>query len=47
MRKENLYGKDVSKKIVDAVLEIIKKDGKLFQFDDERLDLEQYFDWKI
>lgn len=47
MRKENLYGKNVSKKIVDSVLEMIKKDGKLFQFDDERLDLEQYFDWKI
>lgn len=47
IKKEHLYGKNVSKKIVDEVLEMLKKDGKLFKFDDERLDLEKYFDWKI
>jgi hypothetical protein len=26
---------------------MLKKDWKLFKFDDERLDLEQYFNWKI
>ncbi len=47
MKKENLYGENVSKKIVDGVLKKLQKNGKLFQFDDERLELEKYFDWKI
>jgi len=47
IKKQHLYWKNVSKIIVDEVLEMLKKDWKLFKFDDERLDLEQYFDWKI
>jgi len=47
IKKEHLYGKNVSKKIVDEVLEMLRKDGKLFKFDDERLGLEKYFNWKI
>ncbi|MFK7780412.1 MAG: UDP-N-acetylglucosamine 2-epimerase [Candidatus Gracilibacteria bacterium] len=47
IKKEHLYGKNVSIKIVDEVLKMLKKDGKLFKYDDERLDLEQYFDWNI
>ena len=47
MKKESLYGENVSKKIVDGVLKKLQKNGKLFQFDDERLELEKYFDWKI
>jgi UDP-N-acetylglucosamine 2-epimerase (non-hydrolysing) len=43
----HLYWKNVSAKIVDEVLAMLKKDGKLFKYDDERLDLEQYFNWKI
>ncbi len=39
MRKPNLYGENVSKKIVDGVLKRLEKQGKLFQFDDERLEL--------
>ena len=46
MKKEkHLYWKNVSKKIVDEVLTMLKKDWKLFKYDDERLDLEQYFNW--
>jgi hypothetical protein len=26
---------------------MLKKDWKLFKYDDERLDLEQFFNWKI
>ncbi|NVP17697.1 UDP-N-acetylglucosamine 2-epimerase [Candidatus Gracilibacteria bacterium] len=47
IKSEHLYGRNVSKKIVDEVLDMLKKDGKLFKFDDERLGLEKYFDWKI
>ena len=47
IKKEHLYWKDVSGKIVDEVLKILKKDGKLFKFDDERLELGKFFDWKI
>ncbi len=47
IKKEHLYGKNVSVKIVDEVLEMLRKDWKLFKYDDERLDLEQYFNWKI
>lgn len=43
----HLYWENVSKKIVDEVLSMLKKDWKLFKYDDERLDLEQYFDWNI
>ena len=47
IKNTHLYWENVSEKIVDEVLEMLKKDGKLFKYDDERLDLEQYFDWKI
>jgi len=47
MIKNNLYWNNVSKKIVDEVLNMLNKHWKLFKFDDERLDLEQYFNWKI
>ncbi len=47
INKEHLYWKNVSKKIVDEVLEMLKKDWKLFKYDDERLDLEKFFDWNI
>ncbi|MCD5385303.1 UDP-N-acetylglucosamine 2-epimerase, partial [Candidatus Gracilibacteria bacterium] len=47
IKKEHLYGKDVSGKIVNEVLKMLKKDGKLFKFDDERLELGKFFDWKI
>lgn len=43
MRKENLYGENVSAKIVDATLDILDREGKLFRFDHERLGLEKYF----
>ncbi|ATU05069.1 hypothetical protein BKN14_01275 [Candidatus Gracilibacteria bacterium HOT-871] len=46
MKKENhIYGKNVSKKIVDEVLDKLKKEGNLFRFDDERLDLEKFYNW--
>jgi UDP-N-acetylglucosamine 2-epimerase (non-hydrolysing) len=47
INKKHLYWENVSEKIVDEVLTMLKKDGKLFKYDDERLNLEQYFDWKI
>jgi UDP-N-acetylglucosamine 2-epimerase (non-hydrolysing) len=43
----HLYWENVSEKIVDEVLKKLKRDWKLFRFDDERLDLEQFFNWKI
>lgn len=46
MKKKNIYGKNVSEKIVNGVLARLHTQWKLFQYDDERLDLEQYFDWK-
>lgn len=47
MRWENIYWKNVSEKIVDEVLDMLKKNWKLFKYDDERLDLEKFFDWEI
>jgi UDP-N-acetylglucosamine 2-epimerase (non-hydrolysing) len=47
MKWENLYWKDVSKKIVDEVEKKLTQNGKLFRYDDERLDLEQFFNWNI
>jgi UDP-N-acetylglucosamine 2-epimerase (non-hydrolysing) len=47
VKKKHLYWKNVSTKIVDEVLEMLKKDWKLFKYDDERLKLEHFFDWKI
>lgn len=47
MKSDNLYWENVSKKIVNEVLIMLKKYWKLFKYDDERLNLEQYFDWKI
>ena len=47
VKKKHLYWKNVSSKIVDEVLEMLKKDWKLFKYDDERLKLEHFFDWKI
>lgn len=46
MMKKNIYGKDVSQKIVNGVLTRLHTQGKLFQYDDERLWLEKYFNWK-
>jgi UDP-N-acetylglucosamine 2-epimerase (non-hydrolysing) len=37
MVKKNIYGKDVSQKIVNGVLARLHTQGKLFQYDDERL----------
>lgn len=47
IKKSHLYWENVSKKIVDNVLEMIRKDWKLFKFDDERLGLEKFFNWNI
>ncbi len=47
MKGKNLYGNNVSQKIVDEVLEILQNQWKLFLFDDERLWLEKYTNWKI
>ncbi len=44
---KSLYWENVSEKIVDEVLKMLKRDWKLFKFDDERLWLEKYFNWKI
>lgn len=46
MRKKNIYWSDVSQKIVNWVLARLHTQGKLFQYDDERLWLEKYFNWK-
>jgi UDP-N-acetylglucosamine 2-epimerase (non-hydrolysing) len=45
MKKDGIYGKNVSAKIVDGVLDVLSKQGKLFQFDSERLDLEKYLSY--
>ncbi len=45
MVKKNIYGKGVSQKIVNGVLTRLHTQGKLFQYDDERLWLEKYFNW--
>ncbi len=47
MRKWNIYGENVSEKIVDWVLKILKKEWKLFRFDHERLNLKEFFDFEI
>ncbi len=47
MRGKNIYWENVSKKIVDWVLEKLKRNWKLFRFDHERLELEQFFNWKV
>lgn len=47
MRKWNLYGQNVSEKIVDGVTRILKKEGKLFRLDHERLNVERFFDSTI
>lgn len=47
MRKANIYGENVSEKIVDHVDAILQKEGKLFRFDHERLHLEKFFDFSI
>lgn len=47
VKKTHLYWENVSVKIVDEVLLMLKKDWKLFKYDDERLDLEKYFNWNI
>lgn len=46
MRKKNIYGSEVSEKIVNGVLARLHTQWKLFQYDHERLGLGQYFDWK-
>ncbi len=45
MKKKNIYWNDVSEKIVNWVLARLHSQWKLFRYDDERLDLEQYFNW--
>lgn len=47
IRKQHLYGSNVSEKIVDEVLKHLKKDWKLFRLDHERLEVEKFFDWNI
>jgi UDP-N-acetylglucosamine 2-epimerase (non-hydrolysing) len=47
IKKKHLYWKNVSKKIVDEVLKMLKNNWKLFRFDDERLELWKFFNWKI
>jgi UDP-N-acetylglucosamine 2-epimerase (non-hydrolysing) len=47
MRKWNLYGENVSEKIVNGVLRLLEKEGKLFRLDHERLGVEKYFDWTL
>ncbi len=47
MRWENIYWENVSKKIVDWVLEKLKRNWKLFRLDHERLELEEFFNCKI
>jgi len=47
IKKKHLYWENVSKKIVDEVLKMLERKWKLFLFDDERLDLGKFFDWKI
>ncbi|MBS9784284.1 UDP-N-acetylglucosamine 2-epimerase [Candidatus Gracilibacteria bacterium] len=47
MRKGNIYGENVSAKIVDGVERILKKDKKLFRFDHEKFNFSKYFNWEI
>jgi UDP-N-acetylglucosamine 2-epimerase (non-hydrolysing) len=47
VKKHHLYGENVSEKIVDEVLKRLKKTWKLFKLDDERLELEKYFNWEV
>lgn len=47
MRWENIYWENVSKKIVDWVLEKLRRNWKLFRLDHERLELEEFFNCKI
>ncbi len=47
IKKDHLYWSNVSEKIVDEVLKHLKKDGKLFRLDHERLEVEKFFDWNI
>lgn len=47
MRKGNIYGENVSAKIVDGVEKILRKEGKLFRWDHERLNVKQFFDYEI
>ncbi len=47
MKTKNLYWQNVSKKIVDEVLNLLSKNGTLFLLDDERLGLEKYVNFDI
>lgn len=47
MKKENIYWSNVSEKIVNWVMWMLKTHGKLFLLDDERLGLERFVDYKI
>ena len=47
IKKEHLYWSNVSEKIIDEVLKILKKDWTLFKYDDERLELWKFFNWNI
>ncbi len=47
MRKKNIYWNNVSKKIINWVIKKLKDNWNLFRFDDERLELKRFFDFKI
>ena len=43
----NLYGENVCAKIVDGVEWLLRRYGKLFLYDDERLELRKFVDYSI
>lgn len=47
MKKDNIYWEEVSKKIVDIVLNNLEKNKSLFILDDKRLELEKYYNFNI
>jgi hypothetical protein len=47
MKKKNIYWNNVSKKIIDWVVKKLEDNWKLFRFDDERLELRKFFNFKI
>lgn len=47
MEIPNLYGTNAAKNIVGGVVQYLQKNGALFQFDDERLGLRGYVDYRV
>ena len=43
MRQPSLYGTQVARKVVDGVLSRLERQGSLFLFDHERLELSEFF----